>query len=643
MLDATTILNPDLKSPELRAFAYLSARYSEGVRSSVDCLLPFVTYAVSFQAGNQFDLKTEQSYLKSNYRINIPYYMVERMIPELRQLGALEKTGIGRVLICRDVSTKIDSIGTGFSIDQIDQTEAALAAFALERGYASPATADKWNDLLIPFFQSTPPPKNKAASTIQGKLISDPASIDYTIIAEFIMHQFSIRSQIYKTIEKVYYGVIVAEFLTHVESVGSKTSYRGLVVIYDGPVILRLLGCSGSILKIATEELHDTLREMGCSTYYFQHTYDEVLNSIEGIISAYENKRPMFRETNEAIARGELKISDVYTIRSELDYRLSAQLGLTAHSKSYEDRREDDYQIDEAAFKETLRGERGWGAVGSSAADKDAKSLALTVRLRGGKQNRDISKSRHIFVTHNSALARKAKRFLVESGDLAERSVSPVLTVGQMSTVAWVANEVFQDSARIIKELIANCYAAALPDENFDQKLKEKLVSVDPKAAAALYTNAFLVESVREIALQRTSGHSTLIDVLNTAEIIALAEDHKNQAINLARNEERSKVIDELNQEIAVEKQAKIDRAAENIAYYISLALAIICSVISLYAVALFGLVSGKINYPIGVILGVIGVWGILDRFKVLGSFSLQKTLVRLIAPALSKIQSVLT
>jgi hypothetical protein len=126
MLDVATILDPALKNPELRAFAYLSARYNQGVRSSVDCLLPFVTYAASAHAGKQFDIKTIQSYLRGNYRLNIPYYMLERMVPELKNIGAIEETSIARVLICKDVSTKIIDAKVDFSIEEIEEIEVAL-------------------------------------------------------------------------------------------------------------------------------------------------------------------------------------------------------------------------------------------------------------------------------------------------------------------------------------------------------------------------------------------------------------------------------------------------------------------------------------------------------------------------------------
>lgn len=643
MADASTMLDPQFKNPELRAFAYLSARYTKGARSAIDCLLPFVTFAVSAHEGEQFDIKKVQQYLKSSYRLYIPYYMLERMVPELKSLGALKESDVGRILVCKDASSKIDAAKVDFSPDEIASTEDALAAFALDRGYKSPTTAGSWNDLLIPFLQSSPPNNTKAAASVHGKLITGPASVDYTIVAEFIMHNFSHRTPIYKLIEKLYYGVIVAEFLTQIESSGKKSSYRGLFVIYDSPFILRLLGCSGSILRLASEELHETLRDMGCRVFYYQHTYDEILSSIDGIINAYENRRPIFKETNEAIARGELTMSEVYNIRTELDYRLSAQLGLTAHPKSYDDRSQDDFQIDEGAFREALKGERGWGAIGSTAAEKDSKSLALTMRLRAGKQDRDISKSRYVFITHNPALAGKARRFLIESGDLSERSVSPILTVGQMSTVAWVASEIFQDSGRISKELIANCYAAALPDEDFDQELRKKLVSVDPKAASQLFENAYLVQSVREIALQRTSGHSGLIGTLNTAEIVALASEQQNKAINEAIILERLKVIDQLEEISTSGRSEKIQRVAHRISLLVTWIIALGCCLGSLYSVSLFGLVSGKVNYPLGIVLGAVGVWSILDRFKLLGIFSFQASLAKWLTRPLKRIQDALS
>lgn len=267
---------------------------------------------------------------------------------------------------------------------------------------------------------------------------------------------------------------------------------------------------------------------MGCRIYYFAHTYDELTAAIEAMVKCHEAGQPLFRDTQEAIARGDIAIGHIYRVRAELDLKLAA-LGITEFGRGYSDRQSDEFQIDEDAFQKLLEKKGRWGADGSLAAERDTMSLALIMRLRNGKEMREVAKARFVFLTHNPALAVRARDFLRGERQLGEGAVWPIMTVGQLSTIAWVANEVFLDDRRITKELIADCYAAALPDEDFDEKLREVFMRTDPKQAHALYQNAFLVQTIRQVALGQTGGHSALVRSLNAAELVAKAEEVREQ------------------------------------------------------------------------------------------------------------------
>lgn len=528
MIDANMLLNPDFQNPELRAYAFLSTQYRSGVRSPVDCLKPFVIYAVSAHAGTQLNWPDIRTYLKAKYGINVPYYMLDRMQNDLLKAGALEQAPLPNVLICKDARPTIADKRIDFSIADIDNLGELLNSFAAARGLPSPATAASWTEIILPFFLHTSPPADKAMATVRGVIVSDPKSVDFAVVADFIMEQYRAKTPAYTTIERLYYGVLAANFLTQIESVGDKASFKDLSIVYDTPVLLRLLGCSGSVFKEATDELHETLRDMGCRTYYFPHTYDELTAAIEAMVKCHEAGQPLFRDTQEAIARGEITIAHIYGVRAELDLKLAA-LGVTEYARGYSDRQSDEFQIDEDAFQQLLERKGRWGADGSLAAERDTMSLALVMRLRNGKEVREVAKAKIIFLTHNPALAVRAKDFLRGERQLSEGAVWPIMTVGQLSTIAWIANEVFLDDKRITKELIADCYAAAMPDEDFDEKLREVLLRTDPRQAHELYQNAFLIQTIRRVALDQTGGHSSLVRTLNTAELVAKAEEVKEQ------------------------------------------------------------------------------------------------------------------
>ena len=89
MVEAQTLLDPTARDPELRAFAYLQARFVKGARSSIDCLQPFVLFAIGQFDGEAFDREGVLQFLADNYQLHITRYMLEDMEPRLIQLGAL--------------------------------------------------------------------------------------------------------------------------------------------------------------------------------------------------------------------------------------------------------------------------------------------------------------------------------------------------------------------------------------------------------------------------------------------------------------------------------------------------------------------------------------------------------------------------
>jgi hypothetical protein len=641
LIDANTLLNPEYQNAELRAYAFLSAQYKHGVRSTIDCLKPFVIYAIADQAGNQLNWPTIRTYLREKYGLSVPFYMLERMEWALRDAKAIIKTENSHILICGDARPSISENDADFTINDIDRLGGALQRFAANRGMEKPLTAENWNDIIVPFFMNRSPPGDKETAKVRGVLISDPKTYDFTIVADFIMDGYASMSPSYKMVERVYYGVLVAEFLTQIESAGNKASFKGLGVVYDAPVILRLLGCSGKIFKDATLELHDTLRDLGCKTYFFAHTYDEISIAIEAILKCYENGQPMFRETQEAISRREISINDIYSIKADLDLRL-AGLGLLEHSAGYSSRNSDDFQIDEAGFKDRLQKYRSWGSAGSLAAERDVMSLALIMRLRNGKQVRDVSKSGFVFITHNTRLANMSKDFLRTEGQLNDGAVWPILTVGQISTIAWVVNETFQDDKKITKELIANCYSAALPDDDFDARLKEILTKTDPTKAHELYNNAFLIQSVRHVALSHTGGHSSLVKTLSTAELLAEAEEYRKVVTDAARTEGR----DEAKIELGNEANQRHTEKARSAASALSKAIMVFVVLGSATLIARdYGLLGPGENTSKFVSYGlfILGIYGALDLFGVLPSASVRNFLEDILFKGVRYIQKLLT
>lgn len=537
MVPVSTLLDPKARDPQLRAFAYLQARFVTGARNAVDCLLPLVVYSIAQYAGQQFVVSTIARFIRENYQLTLPIYMLDEMVPKLIADGALQKSSLSDVLLCSKPPKLAASLGQiDLSVQAITGVEQALSEYAKLQNSPDPLASSSWGDALISFFQGQVegrPPKPK---TVNGKLISDTRYFDDSVVGGFVLHASRALPDIYGTIEKIYYGVLVSDFLTKLERAGKKADYRGFQVIYDTTVLLRLLGTSGREMRSAALEMHQTLQDLGCQTFYFRHTYTELLNVLDYIVKSEQSHTPLIEETRAALDKAEITISQIAMIFATLDAKLGT-MGITEHPETYQAAGKNSFQIDEKGFEEELK-RTGKGAYQRGAEIYDAMSLALIVRLRQGAWFNDLARCKAVFVTHNGLIAGKAKRYLADAKMQPPRSIGAILTVGQMTTVAWLANEIVYEPQRISKELIANSYKASLPMDGWNAAFWEACKSeTSAEDATKALQSAVYVHSAREIALRETRGHVSLMESLNMKQVLERAQKRTEQLQTEAHEE----------------------------------------------------------------------------------------------------------
>ncbi|GJL95343.1 MAG: hypothetical protein DHS20C05_17480 [Hyphococcus sp.] len=555
MASESQLLDPKLRNPELRAFAYLSARFSRGARTSVECITPLVIEACRQQAGNQYVIDDITTFISNTYKLELPYFLVDEMRSELVKIGAIKKDNTIQAYICHDAQLPPgqSSEGLGFNVEDIDVVEKSLSRFAQKKAILKPISTKSWGESLIRFFQSDAKQHKTNVANVKGALVANPASIENQIIAEFIQSEFEKKTPIYDLIEKIFYGTLVAEFFVRVESTGNKAEYAGLKIFYDTTVLLRLMGTSGDALRIATLEMHQILQDLGCETYYFSHTLTELNSIIDAIAKQLDNTAYIHHETRNALIKGEVTRAKILTLAQSPDTELG-KLGVFGFEGAFNRPQDDKHQVDELAFQKRLSATNLNVYQVGLAAQYDAESLSQTVRLRGGTRTNDVSKCKSLFVTHNSTLVNLARDFLLTEGQLNTRSIGPMFTVGQITTIAWIVNEIPFDPTRISKELIANCYHASLPGEGWDHTFWEMVKETQSDDAQELAQESMLIRTAREIAIRESFGSQTVLQRLDIATVLdkAKAQEEKvaakvkakgfNEGVNAKETEHQQKL-----------------------------------------------------------------------------------------------------
>ena len=139
------------------------------------------------------------------------------------------------------------------------------------------------------------------------------------------------------------------------------------------------------------------------------------------------------------------------------------------------------YQIDERAFSDYLlkqanKAKRPYGVQNRT---NDASFLGAVMRLRRNIKTRDLAECRFLFITVNRFLAATARHFLIETKQLQAQHCPPMLSVGQVATIAWLMKDQVLAPEKAGRELLAHCFAAIRPDAEwfgFFREGMEKIV-----------------------------------------------------------------------------------------------------------------------------------------------------------------------
>lgn len=523
----------------VRAYAYLTVSFN--VRSDVsdvlDCLLPFLVAVISRDdASRPIELGAVADGL-AQFGLKIPVYAIQQLLQRLNKRGLVEWNALAKAFIpTKALAEQAERTAPPDLTEAFDQLETALGQFAARLGVDVPPHSQSWSDALISFLRSEGAREAIKAVKVKDVLVGDPTLIESFVVARFVQETETQNPEVFSSITKIFTGILIEDFISNIQEVGSKNSYKGLNIYYDTSIVLRLLGTSGRLLQTATLEMHTTLQSLGCNTYYFEATGSEVENILLNLDISYSRGKEIYGETADAIHAAEITIGEIKDLAGTYDVRLGA-LNVFPFQYDYKLRKNEDvHQIDETAFSsalksEAIRNERGYS---DQNALNDAQVVAMVLRLRSGRVSRDIGRSRFLFVTKNSALQRVGRKYAIEHVDEYDDSViPPVLTASQITTVAWIAATKNLEEHKVSRELLAACYAAVQPSEAWADefaKVFEKFSAENPEFVAQRANSMIFLNSARATARDESLNQPLVLKKLNIAELFRHAAEAEQQA-----------------------------------------------------------------------------------------------------------------
>lgn len=518
---------------EAKAYAFLYAAFkrtevsSNPVRDALDCLVPFIAPYTNEISGHQVTAEGIRDYLKERVGFHLPLYAVEQIFGSLQQHGYVDYIKATRTFIAKTSASNFHVAKREIESDY-DGIARDLEAYATELGFVIPPPAGGWGEALIQFMrQSGEKPAPKLAPV--KKVVMDPARVQEAIVGAFIRKLSETSPNKFRGLINIFMGTLIEDFISSVSELGVIGKGKPVDVFYDTAVIMRQLGCSGTLLRVATEELTQYLHDIGCNVYYFSGNEVEVSNIIDTILFVKDSGREVEGETAEALSLGQITTTDLRLLQNAMPERLARDNIFPAGELERIEKNAERWQIDERGFSEyLLRAALNSGrAYGAQNRTNDASYLGHIMRLRKGARGRDFADSGNVFVTSNKFLAYASRKYLVEQKLISFKDCPPILSVGQIATIAWLMKDHAISEEKAGRELLLNCYAAISPDADWFKYFREGIEKVvgSVEDFAKDGQNALALQAARRIAGEESFGHPMVVRELNMAEILARAQE----------------------------------------------------------------------------------------------------------------------
>ncbi len=301
------------------------------------------------------------------------------------------------------------------------------------------------------------------------------------------------------------------------------TRLKALRAYLDTPVVLRALGLAPEPVSAATHELIELSKEFRVPMFVFPHTIQEISGVLDGVAGSLRRGRRgalaqggvsgRNREAIDALVKKGVSAGEIETMNAELETRFR-RLGIGIEETPPHPER---HQIDESRFDEILGDVVEYRSRGPL--EKDLKSLAAVHRLRRGELPRDLSRTRALFVTSNSALIRASREFF-EEADLGA-PVPHAMHETALTTQLWVrAPHPQPDLPR--KLLIADCYAALNPGPELWERWVGHIVRLQERGEISdeQVQNLIYHSQAKSALFEVTHGDAQAVNDETVAEVL---------------------------------------------------------------------------------------------------------------------------
>jgi hypothetical protein len=379
-----------------------------------------------------------------------------------------------------------------------------------------------------------------------------------SLCAGFVVDAYQKSPALYELIISMVSGALVAEVVLNFQDPAKDAKFDGTNIILDTPFLMALLDLACEKEHLFAKQLCESMVEKGAVLAVFNHSVDELRENLGAVISRFKDGAS-FGATSRRLRSlpfhsyaSQIK-TDPEAILKKNGVRLLKDL------TSDESIRIFDENMEAAVF-------RALGYYNNKVAqERDAKSIALTMRYRQGRQTKlkEFYNSRYIFLTENSVIPDKAMDVIARKGLIEDGCLPPALSARYMSGLMWVLfGAKGKDLPRQL--LLANCAAALEPKNDLVKKMQAFLNATSPHQAE-LFQSLMGEERASQYLVQSTLGDATLLTSDNAVSVLQQLKLSLTEKLQVETGRKLSELEEKQQRELAAEQKRYRDLAEQSL------------------------------------------------------------------------------
>lgn len=560
----------------LIAYAFL-AQATRGEGDLLSGLAPIFQPIARLHAGERFDANVFSKIVDDIYGLKVHPWAVQDLAPRLEKAGLLVRVqGIEEAheYLYAEIHDEFNAVTeedirrvihqfVEFSRPILGQYKIPVDELALEEGFLAQLVDMNFISILLK------PDRSKEDSRREGTLtLKKPATqveweqqnnarakID-VLCASFIVHAYHNDLSLYEMLMRIASGALVSEVILNLQDPGQTTSLNGLTVILDTPFLMSALNLVSEEAYTFAKEICNQLRDKGAQLAAFTHSVEEMKDNLKAVIG---NVRvgTGFGATARRLSSSSFAVYATAVLENPENRLKQDNIRIVIPPKN-----QDSFQYFTGDDQEKVKNSFGFFN-NQLAQERDAESIAATVRLRRGKRAKmgRLPSSGYIFVTENPWIAEKAQDFLKRHNLFSDGEVPPAVSERYLAGLLWV---IFGGKGKDLPQhlLLANCAAALEPRSDVVKQMHRFLSEIDPQQAE-FFRSLMTEERAGQYAMQLTLGDSALLSNDNAMLVLEQVKTSLTEKLEAKKNLEIAELQTKHDLEVTEQRRLSEDLREE--------------------------------------------------------------------------------